>query len=84
MVHNNGWVNESRHHARGLLLTHIEYAPPGPGRDAVTSYTRDPTWERVTSVTFPEQTVVRFGYDATTGNRIWQEGGRPGANTAYF
>jgi RHS repeat-associated protein len=84
VVHKNGWVNDSRHDVRGLLVTHVEYAPFGPGQDAVTSYTWDPTWERVTSVTFPEQNVVRFGYDATTGNRVWQEDGRPGADTTYF
>lgn len=78
VVHKNGWVNDSRHDARGLLVTHVAYAPLGPGRDAVTSYTWDPTWERVTSVTFPEQNVVRFGYDPTTGTASGRRTGAPG------
>jgi hypothetical protein len=76
VVHKNGWANDAYYDAKGLPTRTVEYAPLGPGRDAVTEYTWDPTWERITSIQSPEGNVVRFGYDATTGNRIWQEDGR--------
>lgn len=82
-IQKNGWVNDSRYDDRGLLAARIEYGPLGPDADAVTSYTWDPVWERVTSVTPAVGSGVRFGYD-TTGNRVWQEGGRSGADTTYF
>ena len=84
VVHANGWTNDAFYNATGLITKLVQYAPLGPGRDAVTEYTWDPVWERPTSVTSPEGIVVRSGYDATTGNRIWQESGRPGADTTYF
>jgi RHS repeat-associated protein len=84
VVQKNGWTNDIRYDARGLPAARVEYGPLGPGADAVTSYTWDAQWERVTSVTLPEQNTVRFGYDPTTGNRVWQEGDRPGNDTTFF
>jgi hypothetical protein len=76
VVNKNGWVNDAFYNANGLIGALVEYGPLGPGRDAVTSFQWDPTWERITQITYPEQNVVRFGYAPTTGNRIWQEDGR--------
>jgi YD repeat-containing protein len=83
-VDKTGSVNEARYDNRGLVLSTIEYAPLGPGRDAVTSYEWDPTWERVTQITQPEGNVVRFAYEPSTGNRIWQEDGRGAASRVDF
>jgi RHS repeat-associated protein len=76
LVHANGWVNDAFHDQKGLITKLVQYAPLGPGQDAVTDYTWDPKWERVTSITFPERNVLQFAYDSTTGNRLWQQDGR--------
>ena len=75
VIHRNGWVNEAFYDAKGLIATRVEYGPLGPGRDAVTSYTWDPKWERVTSITYPELNTVSFAYDDGTGNRRWEQVG---------
>ena len=72
----NGWTNDAFHVTKGLLTKLAHYAPLGPDRDAVTEYTWDAKWERVTQVTFPEQNVLQFAYDRATGNRLWQQDGR--------
>jgi len=84
LVYANGWVNDAFHDSTGLVTKLVQYAPLGPGRDAVTEYAWDPKWERVTQITYPEGNVVRFGYDSATGNRIWQEDGRGTSSRADF
>lgn len=84
IVHANGWVNDAFHDPKGLVTKLVQYAPLGPDRDAVTEYTWDPRWERVTGITSPEGNVVRFAYDTATGNRIWQEDGRGATSRADF
>jgi hypothetical protein len=69
---------------RGLLAARVEYGPLGLGRDAVTSYTWDPKWERVTGVAFPELNTVSFAYDESTGNRLWQQVGPDAARRVDF
>jgi YD repeat-containing protein len=56
-------VNDAFHDAKGLITKLVQYAPLGPEQDAVTEYTWDPKWERVTGVTFPEGNVLQFAYD---------------------
>jgi len=84
VVHKNGWVNEAFYTTNGLIGARVEYAPLGPGRDAVTTFQWDPKWERITRITYPEGDSVRFGYDSVTGNRIWQEDGRGTASRVNF
>jgi YD repeat-containing protein len=87
VIHKNGWVNDARYDDRGLLAARVEYGPLGPGQDAVTTYTWDPKWERVKSVTFPELNSVSFEYDTATGNRSWQQAGTDvvrRVNFAYY
>ena len=84
VVNKNGWVNEAFYNANGLIGALVEYGPLGPGRDAVTSFQWDTKWERVTQITYPEQNIVQFQYDSTTGNRIWQQDGRGASSRTTF
>jgi RHS repeat-associated protein len=84
VVHANGWVNDAFHDQKGLITKLVQYAPLGPGRDAVTEYAWDPKWERVTQITFPERNVMQFAYDSATGNRLWQQDGRGTPSRADF
>jgi RHS repeat-associated protein len=84
VVYANGWTNDAFHDAKGLPTKLVGYAPLGPGRDAVTEYTWDPKWERVTEIRFPEQNVLQFAYDTATGNRLWQQDGRGDSSRVEF
>jgi len=84
VVHANGWVNDALHDQKGLITKLVEYAPLGPDRDAVTEYTWDSKWERVTQTTFPEGNVMQFAYDTATGNRLWQQDGRGTSSRVTF
>jgi RHS repeat-associated protein len=84
VVHANGWVNDAFHDQKGLVTKLVQYAPLGPGRDAVTEYAWDPKWERVTQITFPEGNVLQFAYDTATGNRLYQQDGRGTSSRADF
>ena len=84
LVHANGWVNDAYQDSTGLITKLVQGAPLGPNVDAVTEYTWDPKWERITRIIFPERDSVRFAYDSTTGNRIWQEDGRGSTSRADF
>ena len=84
VIHKNGWVNEAFYDAKGLIATRVEYGPLGPGRDAVTSYTWDPKWERVTGITYPEGNTVSFAYEFETGNRLWQQVGSDASRRVSF
>ena len=64
------------YNGNGTLGVLVDYSPLGPGRDPQTHFEWDAKWERVTQITYPEGNIVRFGYDSTTGNRIWQQDGR--------
>ena len=75
-VDKNGKTDDAFYNATGTLGVHVDYSPLGPDRDAQTHFDWDPRWERLTQITYPEGNIVRFGYDSTTGNRIWQEDGR--------
>jgi RHS repeat-associated protein len=83
-VAKNGWVNDAFYDEKGLVTVRVEYAPLGPGRDAVTTFQWDPKWERITQIAYPEGNVVRFAYDDSTGNRIWQEDGRGTVSRVNF
>jgi RHS repeat-associated protein len=84
VVQANGWVNDAFHDAKGLITKLVQYAPLGPDRDAVTEYTWDPKWERVTNITYPEGNLVRFAYDTATGNRISEEDGRGASSRIVY
>ena len=84
VVHKNGRAMDAIYTPSGLIGTLVEYGPLGPGRDAVTLFQWEPKWERVTQITYPEQNIVQFGYDSTTGNRIWQQDGRGTSSRVNF
>jgi len=56
----------------GNVVTETAINPLGDGRNAVTRYAWDPVWGFVDSVVTPANEVTTFGYDATTGNRLYQ------------
>jgi RHS repeat-associated protein len=63
--------------ARGNLASSVSINPLRDGRDATTRFERASTaWpDFVTRTTAPLGEVVLTGYDATTGNRLWQQAG---------
>lgn len=69
----NLFVTQAWYNARALLDSTRALNPLGDGRNAKTTYTWHATWAMPTNVTSPSGTITNFGYDATTGNRLWQE-----------
>lgn len=80
----NGYEEQATYDPRGNLARHLAINPYGDQRNPLTTYTWDPTWDDVTSITLPEGEVTTFGIDATTGNRIWEQGGNDPVRRANF
>ncbi len=75
----NGRVVQATHDAHGNILTSTDVDPMGTG-NAVTTFAWDTTWSAITQITQPTGEIVQFGYDASTGNRTWQQ---PGTDQSY-
>jgi RHS repeat-associated protein len=69
----NLFVTQAWYNARALLDSTKALNPLGDGRNSKTTYTWHATWAMPTNVTSPAGVITNFGYDATTGNRLWQE-----------
>jgi len=70
--------------ASGNLATETAINPLGDGRNAVTRYHWDPVWGFVDSVVTPANEVTTFGYDATTGNRVYEQMGASATRRITF
>ncbi|MGH7719328.1 MAG: RHS repeat-associated core domain-containing protein, partial [Gemmatimonadaceae bacterium] len=72
----NDLLTRATYDPRGNLATSTVVSPYGDTRHATTSYLWHQVFDAVERVTLPEGEVTAFGYDARTGNRLWQEDGR--------
>jgi len=79
LQHPNSWIEAASYDARGNLATSTDSSIT-----AVTRYAWDQRWDRVTEIRPPTGQFTRFGYDATNGNRLWQEDGRGSASRVTF
>jgi RHS repeat-associated protein len=81
----NGHVVSAAYDQRGNIATMYDRAPFGDGRDAVTRYHWHVKWDEPDSVITPMGVVTTFGYNATTGNREYDQlGPNPARRTAYY
>jgi RHS repeat-associated protein len=78
-----GFERDAAYNSRGLLQTQTDVSPFG-GTNAVTSYTYDPKWDLVATITAPTSEVSYFNYDPMTGNRMWQRIGPDDATRVSF
>jgi RHS repeat-associated protein len=80
----NGFVTRATYDARGNVLTTTAVNPLGDGRDAVTRYHWDARWDFTDSIVTPMGVVTTMAFDATNGNRLWQEDGRGTSSRETF
>jgi len=79
-----GFQVTATYDARANPRTSTEVNPLGDGRNATTSYVWDAKWDEVTKITRPQGDSANFAYDATTGNRLWQQDGRGSLSRVTF
>ena len=76
VVRPGGLTTQAFYDSRGLLDTTTVVNPLGDGRNATTVYSWDPKWNMVTGVHSPGGVSDSISYDATTGDRMWEQDGR--------
>jgi len=72
----NGLVTQAAYDARGNVDTSLVLNGLGDGRNALTRYEWDPTWDFVTKIVPPERDSIVFAYSDTNGNRRYQQDAR--------
>ena len=72
----NGRVMLATYDARGHDSTTTDSGTVVNGQAAATRYVWNMTWDAVERIIPPEQDSTVIGYDATNGNRLWQQDGR--------
>lgn len=72
----NGRILAATYDGRGKISSTTDSSVLGPGQHATSRYQWDQRWDEVTEIVVPTGEVTRFAYDATNGNRLWQEDGR--------
>jgi RHS repeat-associated protein len=80
----NGFVTRAKYDARGNVDTLIQVNPLSDGQDAVTRYHWDQRWDFVDSIVTPLDVKTTMAYDATNGNRLWQQLGSDQARRVTF
>ncbi len=80
----NQFVTRASYDARGNIVTDTALNPLGDGRSAITRYEWDSKWDFVTKIVRPELDSVMLSYDATNGNRLWQQDGRGASSETDF
>ncbi|PYO69990.1 MAG: hypothetical protein DMD71_03280 [Gemmatimonadetes bacterium] len=80
----NGRIIGASYDARGNLAASTDTSLYAPGQHATTQYQWDQTWDRVTEITLPTGEITQFGYDASNGNRLWQQDGRGVSSRVNF
>jgi RHS repeat-associated protein len=71
--HPNAWILGATYDARGHIASSTDSSVSVGGKYATTRYTWDQRWDEPTQITLPQGEVTQFTYDATTGNRLWQQ-----------
>lgn len=79
-----GLVTVATYDARGNVATTTQINPFGDNVNPETRYTWDPRWDYVTTIVQPNQDSVVLQYDASTGNRLWQQDGRGTVSRTTF
>jgi RHS repeat-associated protein len=79
----NGLTSRAYFDSRGNVDSTLTVNPLGDARDAVTRYVWDAKWNAPTRVTTPEGVVTDFDYDASNGNRLWQQTGGPSHRVTF-
>lgn len=75
VIHPNGFREQATYNTRGNIDSQTQISPYGNGVDAISHYEyAEGAWpDFVTRITPPEGDCTEFGYDITTGNRVWQQ-----------
>jgi RHS repeat-associated protein len=84
LVDASGFVTRAGYDGHGNLIRQVAVQPLGPGQDAVTRYHWDPVWDAVDSIITPMGVKTTMAYDATNGNRLWQQVGSDPARRVTF
>ena len=71
----NGFATTASYDSRGNPSLVTDLNPLGDGRNATTRYEWQQSFDYVTKIVRPEGDSVLFGYDAVSGNRLWQQPG---------
>jgi RHS repeat-associated protein len=80
----NGRITSATYDGRGNIKTSTDSSLYVTGQHAITRYQWDQKWDNVTEIIVPTGQVTHFGYDATNGNRLWQEDGRGSTSRVNF
>ncbi len=81
----NGLATLAWYNGRGNPDSTSVVNPLGDGRNAVTRYAWDAAWpDFVARTVLPTGEVSEAGYDAPTGNRLWQQVGPTSARRVHF
>lgn len=80
----NGFLSRARYDGRGNTVATVAVNPLATGQDAVTRYHFDAVWDFADSVAMPGGRVTAMAYDATNGNRQWQQDGTDPARRVKF
>lgn len=80
----NGRITGAQYDARGNPRAATDTSLYVAGQHATTRYQWDQKWDAITEVVLPTGELSRFLYDASNGNRLWQEDGRgPGSRITF-
>jgi RHS repeat-associated protein len=82
--HANGQVVSADYDGRGNMTATTDSSTVIAGTYATTRYEWDPKWDAVTKVVQPEKDSMVLVYDATNGNRLWQQDGRGATSRVNF
>jgi len=76
----NGRITRASYDTRGNVVSTTDSSTCIAGTCATTAYMWDTKWDFVKKITSPTGMVTWMSYDATNGNRLWQQ---PDADTTY-
>jgi RHS repeat-associated protein len=79
-----GFLTRARYDTRGNIIASVAINPLATGQDAVTRYHFNATWDFVDSLVTPTGRITTIAYDATNGNRLWQQVGTDPARRVNF
>lgn len=79
-----GFVTQMKYDNRGNPDSVVQVNPRGSGQNDTTRYEWDPAWNVVTKIVQPERDSVVIAYEASTGNRVWQQDGRGSSSRDSF
>jgi RHS repeat-associated protein len=80
----NGRTSTATYDTVGHVLTSTALNPLGTGINATTTYTWNMQFDFVATTTSPTGLLNTFGYDAVTGNRLWQYPGTDPVRKVLF